>query len=98
MPFWTNHNERTTSWDPPSSNVAPVGVVAEVQGLVGQTSLDSSAFESVDDSAVAAAAMGMSARSGEFVPNLGADGQPLPEGDMLICQACRVVVGSVFIS
>lgn len=81
MPFWTNHNARTTSWDPPPS-AAAVGVVSEVQGL-RHGSLDTSAFESVEQSAAVAAAIGVRVNPSDNSGNLAADGTPLPEGNMI---------------
>ncbi|CBJ27893.1 ubiquitin-protein ligase [Ectocarpus siliculosus] len=95
VPFWTNHNERTTSWDPPVPAPAPaatptvVSVVSEVKGM-RQESLgaESELFESVDGGGAAeateaaeAAATGVPVEGTQQVSrNLGADGRPLPEG------------------
>ena len=93
VPFWTNHNERTTSWDPPSlptpsptpGSALPTG---EVQSSLGQgqghvvpgASPNSSKFESVDAPAGAIAVAAAAASGQEKRPSLGADGKPLPEG------------------
>ncbi|CAN0139370.1 unnamed protein product, partial [Ectocarpus sp. 4 AP-2014] len=96
VPFWTNHNERTTSWDPPVPAPAPapaatpivVGVVSEAKGM-RQESLgaESEVFESADGGggggggAAEAAAIGVPVEGTQQVSrNLGADGRPLPEG------------------
>lgn len=76
VPFWTNHNERTTSWDPP----ATAGVVSEAQGL-RQPSMESSTYESSDKPGVAAV-MGVSVTPAEPRQYLAADGRPLPEGEV----------------
>ncbi|CAM9351287.1 unnamed protein product [Scytosiphon promiscuus] len=92
VPFWTNHNERTTSWDPPTplpaaataaaaaSSAAVVGVVSEAKGIRQSAIGESEVFESVDGVAEAAA-IGVPVGSIEQMPrNMGADGRPLPEG------------------
>lgn len=73
VPFWTNHNERTTSWDPPPS--VAVDVVSEAQ-VVHQPSLDFSNLESVDETA-----QGVTVQHGYQHKHLGPDGRPLPEGE-----------------
>eukprot|EP00903_Cladosiphon_okamuranus_P005757 g5709.t2 len=81
-PFWTNHNDRTTSWDPPAmpaavgAGVAVVGVVSEAQETRSRPDANSEVFESVDGAAKAAA-IGVPVQT---TRNLGADGRPLPEG------------------
>ncbi|CAM9742537.1 unnamed protein product, partial [Laminaria digitata] len=93
VPFWTNHNERTTSWDPPSlptptpgSGLPTPDVSSRGQGqgqVLPGASPNSSKFESVDAPAgaiaVAAAAAAVGAGQ-EKRPSLGVDGKPLPEG------------------
>lgn len=85
VPFWTNHNERTTSWDPPAmptpaGSVAVVGVVSEAQGTRSRPDSNSEVFESVDG-ATEAAAIGVPVGNAQMTQNLGADGRPLPEGE-----------------
>ncbi|CAM9444576.1 unnamed protein product, partial [Hapterophycus canaliculatus] len=92
VPFWTNHNERTTSWDPPTLvpaaaatrsdavDATVMGVVSEVKGVRHGSRGESEVFESAEGAAEAAA-IGVPVMSVEQVPrNLGADGRPLPEG------------------
>ncbi len=93
VPFWTNHNDRTTSWDPPVpaavATPAVVGVVSEARGVRDTTARgslgDLEASESVDGAGAAGAsteavAIGVPVENEQPTRNLGADGRPLPEG------------------
>lgn len=67
----------------PDASAVVVGTVSEVQQVLKESLPDSEAFESVGD-AVEAVAIAVPVGNGQMPRNLGADGRPLPEGNVNI--------------
>lgn len=75
MPFWTNHNEQTTSWDPPPC-IPSEAVDAS------QTSPKDTKYAETEDSSVEASSRPVSGSN--FPRCFDANGRKLPEGEELL--------------